>query len=154
MSTHTFLKCHIVFGTQYRRSLLHVKFRQELYAYIRGIINGEGGHFDTIGGIDDHVHILCGIPPRIAVSDMLRAIKSSSSKWINANQHCSVEFHWQRGFAAFSVSKSSMPNVAAYIARQEEHHRKKSFVDEYREFLVRHEIQTEDKYLFDDEHTG
>ena len=154
MSTHTFLKYHIVFGTQYRRPLLHVKFRKELYAYIGGIINGEGGHFDAIGGIDDHVHILCGIPPRIAVSDMLRVVKSSSSKWINDNRHCTTEFHWQRGFAAFSVSKSSMSDVRAYIARQEEHHRRRSFVEEYRELLIRHEIQFEEKYLFDDEHTG
>jgi hypothetical protein len=85
---------------------------------------------------------------------MLRAVKSSSSKWINDNRHCTTEFHWQRGFAAFSVSKSSMSDVRAYIARQEEHHRRRSFVDEYRELLIRHEIQFEEKYLFDDEHTG
>jgi putative transposase len=154
MSTHTFLKYHIVFGTQFRRPLLKVKFRKELYAYIRGIINSEGGHFDAIGGIDDHVHILSGIPPRIAVSDMLRALKSSSSKWINDNRHCSGGFHWQRGFAAFTVSRSNMPDVAAYIARQEERHRVKSFVDEYRDLLIRHEIKFEERYLFDDEHTG
>ena len=123
MSTHTFLKYHIVFGTQHRRPLLQLKFRKELSECIRGIIHSEGGHLDAIGGIADHVHILCGIPPRIAVSNMLRAIKSSSSKSINENRHCSVEFHWQRGFAAFTVSKSNTPDVAAYIARQEEHHR-------------------------------
>jgi REP element-mobilizing transposase RayT len=134
--------------------LIHVNFRKELYAYISGIIKGEGGHFDAIGGIDNDVHILCGIPPRIAVSDMLRAIKSSSSKWINDNRHCSTEFQWQRGFAAFSVSKSNMSEVTAYLARQEEHHDRKSFVDEYRELLIRHEIQFEEKYLFDDEHAG
>lgn len=134
--------------------MIHVQFRKELYAYISGIINGEGGHFDAIGGIDDHVQILCGIPPRIAVSDMLRAIKSSSSKWINENRHGTTEFHWQRGFAAFSVSKSGMQDVLACIARQKEHHQRKSFVDEYREFLVRHEMQFDEKYLFDDKHFG
>jgi putative transposase len=154
MSTHTFLKYHIVFGTQYRRPLIHMKFRKELYAYIGGIINGEGGHSDAIGGVEDHVHILCGIPPRIAVSDMLRAIKASSSKWINENRHCTLEFHWQRGFAAFSVSRSNMPDVAAYIDCQEQHHHRKSFVDELRDLLIRHEIQFEEKYLFEHEHSA
>ena len=154
MTTYTCLKYHIVFGTQYRRPLIHARIRPELYAYIGGIINGEDGHLDAIGGVEDHVHIHCGIPARLAVSNMLRAVKSSSSKWINDNRLCMTEFRWQRGFAAFSVSKSSMPEVTRYLAGQEEHHRKISFADEYRALLIRHEIPFDEKYLFDDEHTG
>ena len=112
------------------------------------------GHLDAIRGVEDHVHILCGIPARLAVSNMLRAIKSSSSKWINDNRLCMTEFRWQRGFAAFSVSKSNMPEVTRYLAGQEEHHRKISFAEEYRALLIRHEIPFDEKYLFDDEHTG
>ncbi|MCA9009345.1 MAG: IS200/IS605 family transposase [Planctomycetaceae bacterium] len=154
MSTYTCLKYHLIFGTQYRRPLLLKPIRQELYAYIGGIIRDEGGNLDSIGGIEDHVHILCGIPPRIAVSNMLRAIKASSSKWINDNRRTTSEFRWQRGFAAFSVSKSKMPDVDCYIGNQEVHHLKISFEDEYRNFLIRHGIKFEEQYLFEDEHTG
>jgi len=80
MATYTCLKYHLVFGTQYRRPLLLKTMRKELYAYIGGIIRDEGGNLDSIGGIEDHIHILCGIPPRIAVSNMLRANKASSCK--------------------------------------------------------------------------
>jgi putative transposase len=128
--------------------------RQELYAYIGGIIRDEGGNLDSIGGIEDHMHILCGIPPRIAVSNMLRAIKASSSKWINDNRRTTSEFRWQRGFAAFSVSKSKMPDVDRYIENQEEHHSGISFEVEYRNFLIRHGITFDERYLFEDEHTG
>jgi len=154
MSTYTCLKYHIVFGTAYRRSLLHVDYRQDLYAYIGGIIRDEDGHLDSIGGVEDHIHILCGIPPRIAVSDMLRAITAGSSKWINEHRHCLVEFRWQRGFAAFSVSKSNMPEVTRYIDNQATHHHKTTFADEYRLLLVRHGIKFDEQYLFEDEHAG
>ena len=128
--------------------------RSELYAYIGGIIRDEGGNLDSIGGIEDHIHILCGIPARIAVSNMLRAIKASSSKWINDNQRTTSEFRWQRGFAAFTISKSDMPDVHRYIGNQEVHHLKISFEDEYRNFLIRHGITFEERYLFEDEHTS
>ncbi len=154
MSTYTCLKYHLIFGTQYRRPLLLKPMRPELYTYIGGIIRDEGGNLDSIGGIEDHVHILCGIPPRIAVSNMLRAMKASSSKWINDNRRTTSEFRWQRGFAAFSVSKSKMPDVDRYIENQEEHHSGISFEDEYRNFLIRHGITFDERYLFEDEHAG
>lgn len=154
MTTYTCLKYHVVFGTQYRRRLIHPGIQSELYAYIGGIIKGEGGHTDAIDGVEDHIHILCGIPARLAVSNMLRAIKSSSSKWINDHRHCPVEFKWQRGFAAFSVSKSNMPEVTRYIDGQELHHRKMTFADEYQALLIRHEIEFDQRYLFEDEHSG
>ena len=154
MTTYTCLKYHLVFGTQYRRALLLKPMRQDLYSYIGGIIRDEGGNLDSIGGIEDHIHILCGIPPRVAVSNMLRAIKASSSKWINENRRTESEFRWQRGFAAFSVSKSQMPAVDRYIGNQEEHHSKISFEDEYRNFLIRHGIKFEERFLFEDECSG
>lgn len=154
MATYTCLKYHLIFGTQYRRPLLLKPMRKELYAYIGGIIRDEGGNLDSIGGVEDHIHILCGIPPRIAVSNMLRAIKASSSKWINENRRTESEFRWQRGFAAFSVSKSKMPDVDCYIENQEEHHSKISFEDEYRNFLIRHGIKFEERFLFEDECSG
>jgi putative transposase len=125
-----------------------------LFAYIGGIIKAEGGTPDAIGGVADHMHILCGIPPRLAVSDLLRADKSSSSKWINDNRRSDIPFHWQRGFGAFTVSRSNLPEVSTYIARQDEHHRKLTFADELRALLLRHGIEFEERYLFDDEHAG
>lgn len=153
-TTYTCLKYHLIFGTQYRRPLLLKPMHAELYAYIGGIIRDEGGNLDSIGGIADHVNILCGIPPRFAVSNMLRAINASSSKWINDNRMTVAEFQWQRGSAAFSVSKSNMPDVERYIENQEEHHHKISFEGEYRNFFIRHGITFEERYLFEDEHTS
>ena len=153
MTTYNCLKYHIVFGTRYRRSLLLPQIRPDLYSYIGGILRSEGGHLDSIGGVEDHVHILAGIPPRVAVSDMLRTIKAGSSKWMNENKHSSKGFEWQRGFGAFTVSKSNMSDESRYIENQDEHHRKSTFADEFRALLVRHEIVFEERYLFDDERT-
>jgi REP element-mobilizing transposase RayT len=104
MSTYTSLTCHFVFGTKFRMNRICPPFQQELYSYIGGIIRGERGHLIEIGGMPDHLHILAGIPPTIAVSDMRKRIKAKSSKWANEQDKLAERFEWQVGCGAFSVS--------------------------------------------------
>lgn len=154
MTTYTCLKYHIVFGTRYRRSLIMPELRSDLFACIGGIIRDEGGILDAAGGVDDHIHLLAGIPSKIAVSDMLRIIKAGSSKWINDNRRSQLHFEWQRCFGAFTVSKSGMPDVIQYIRNQAAHHSRMSFADEFRALLIRHGVSFDDKYLFELELSG
>ena len=102
----------------------------------------------AIGGVEDHVHILFGMNPTIALSDLVRDIKASSSKFINEGNFVRGKFYWQEGFGAFSYSRSQIDAVAKYILNQEEHHSRKSFKDEFIAFLDRFEIEYDDRYLF------
>ena len=154
MSTFTSLTYHIVFGTKYRRLHITRNVQNDLYSYIGGIVRDERGHLLEIGGVEDHVHILADLSPAVAVSVMLRQIKAGSSKWLNERDDVNGRFEWQTGYGAFTVSQSQVPVVRRYIQGQEEHHRTRSFKEEYIEFLKRHGINFEERYLFDDEHHG
>lgn len=150
--THTNLLFHIVYSTKYRRNLITPDISERLFEYTGGIIREQKGILLAIGGMPDHIHILAKLSPTIAVSDVLRIIKTNSSKWFNDTFKRETKFHWQTGFGAFSVSKSDEPIVANYIRTQREHHRKMTFRDEYLLILQRHEIDFEEKYLFEEEH--
>jgi REP element-mobilizing transposase RayT len=154
MSTFTNLTYHVIFSTKYRRDSVVGQFREELYAYIGGIIRGEKGHVIEIGGMPDHIHILTGFSPTIAVSDMLRRIKAKSSKWANAEKNLAARFEWQSGYGAFTVSQSQIPAVRKYIREQEEHHRHRTFKDEFVDMLERHGIEFDPQYVFEREHVG
>jgi REP element-mobilizing transposase RayT len=105
-----------------------------------GIAKEYGIHVDAIGGTRDHVHILMSLPPRLAVANVVRVLKANSSKWMNEEGHL---FAWQQGYGVYSVSVSNVETVKGYIGRQEEHHSKKSYQEEFGEFLKRHGIETE-----------
>lgn len=152
--TYTSLNYHLIFSTKYRRKLISPDFRESLYQYIGGIIRDKGGVQLEIGGIEDHVHILVGIPPTIAVSDMLKFIKANSSKWVNETDRPEGKFAWQPGFGAFTVSYSQQPIVRKYIQNQAEHHRKKSFMEEFIQILKSHQIQYDPRFVFEEEHYG
>lgn len=147
-STLTNLIFHVVFSTKNRERIINDDVRKKLYQYMGGIIKGEGGTSLSIGGTTDHVHLLLKIPASIALSDMLRKLKSNSSKWINEQQFFGFSFSWQRGYAAFSVSRSMLGSVSAYIENQEEHHRKASFKEELIAFLEKHGIEYDERYVF------
>jgi putative transposase len=147
-STYTNLLYHIVFSTKERQPLVTPDIKDELYHYIGGIIRAEGGTQLEIGGIDDHVHILAKLKPAVAVSDALRLIKANSSKWANEGKS-KTRFAWQEGFAAFSVSESQVETVSQYIRNQEEHHRGKTYQQEFVELLDRHGVEYDPKYLWD-----
>jgi REP-associated tyrosine transposase len=153
-STFTNLNYHLIFGTRYRRPLITEQWESDLYNYIAGIINNHDGVALEINGMPDHIHILCGLKPTMCVADTIRLVKSNSSKWVNERDTGKRRFEWQVGYAAFSVSYSNRSAVRQYIRDQKEHHAKRSFGDEYIEFLKRHGISFEPKYLFEEEHVG
>ena len=114
-----------------------------------GIIKGENGDLLAAGGTDDHVHLLLSLHPQTSVADAMRLVKTNSSKWIHGDFPDKAKFAWQPGYGAFSVSKSHVDNVTQYIANQEEHHKRLSFQDEFIEFLKRHEIEFDARYLWE-----
>ena len=151
MSTFTNLLLHIIYSTKYRKPTIHTEWQDDLYGYIGGIVRDQKGKLLKIGGVEDHVHLLAKLGPTIAISDVLRKIKSNSSKWINERSDVSRKFEWQSGYAAFSVSESKLPAVSEYIANQAEHHRKKTFEEELLAILKKHNIEFDMRYVFEQE---
>ncbi len=154
MSTFTKLTYHIVFATKHRAPMITNDIQGRLYEYIGGIIRAKNGHLIEIGGVTDHVHIATHLSPKFAVSDVIRDIKGSSSMWMNSEKLAQGHFEWQKGYGAFTVSHSNLDSVQRYIQNQEEHHRRRTFEDEYIEFLNRHQIAFKREYLFEEEHHG
>ena len=126
---------HLIFGTKDCRPWIREPDR--MHACMIGIAKEYAIDVLAIGGTDDHVHLLMTLPPKIAVAHAVRVIKANSSKWMNESGHL---FAWQQGYGVFSVSASNVATVCEYIARQSEHHRTRSFQDEFREFLHKHGI--------------
>ena len=139
----------IVFAVQGKQNLINEKIRERIEKYICGIISNNQSKPISIYCNPDHVHILIGLHPSISISDMARDIKSSSSKWINDNKWVKGRFQWQEGYGAFTYSKSQIDSVVKYILNQPEHHKKKSFKEEYLDILHKLDILYDDKYLFE-----
>jgi len=147
-NTYTQIHIHTVFAVQNRESLIDESWREQLYQYITAIIQNHGHKVLATGGTADHVHILIGLRPTQALSDLMRDVKRNTSEWINRQRFTNGRFEWQEGFGAFSYSKSQIPVVARYIENQKEHHAKKSFLDEYRTMLEKFEIEYDNRYVF------
>ena len=154
MSTFTKLIYHVVFSTKYRRKLIFGSFGERLYEYIGGVIRAQNGHLIEIGGVEDHVHLLVNLPPTKSISDTIREIKANASKWSNELPDTTYRFEWQKGYGAFTVSYSQVDSVRHYIQNQREHHRIKTFEEEYTVFLEKHNIEFDRQYLFEAEHYG
>lgn len=146
--TFTNLLTHLVFSTKNREPFVVPELKSELYAYLGGLTKELKGKAYSIGGYDDHVHMLVNLPPVISISDALRFIKSNSSKWLH-EKWPHKPFAWQPGYGAFSVSKSNVGDVCQYIANQEEHHRRVSFEEEFVRFLQRHDLPFDDPHIWD-----
>jgi len=147
-NTYHQLYIQIVFAVKARRNFIKESFREELQQYISGIISGQKQKLYAIYCMPDHTHILVSINPDIAISDLVRDIKSNSSSFINKKEFAKA-FSWQQGFGAFSYSKSQAKNVVNYILKQPEHHQRNTFRKEYIEFLEKFEITYDEKYLFE-----
>ena len=130
-NTYTQIHIQAVFAVQNRQSLIQLKFKEELYKYITGIIQIHEHKVLQINGMPDHVHILFGMRPTQALSELMKQIKQDSSKWINNKGLLPGKFSWQAGYGAFSYSKSQIPDVVKYIQNQERHHQKLTFQEEY-----------------------
>ena len=150
-NTYTQLYFHIVFAVKGRSNYISEQWKDELYKYISGIIANKDQKLMIVNGVPNHIHLLIGTKPNCNLSDLIRDIKANSSKWINEKKFTKFHFEWQTGFGAFTVSQSGVPNVIEYIKNQEEHHRKKTFKEEYVEFLKAYQIDFKDEYLFDKE---
>lgn len=147
-NTYTQIHIQAVFCVQDRDCIIKKSWRDELYKYITGIIQNHGHKVLGINGMPDHIHIFFGMRPTQSVSDLLQDIKGSSSQWINQKGFVRGKFSWQEGYGAFSYSKSHVDNVIEYIKNQEVHHRKKSFVEEYHDFLKKFEVDFDERYIF------
>ena len=142
------LLVHSIFSTKDRRPFLRSKeLRNEIYAYMAGILKNLECHPIKIGGVEDHAHILCSLSKNMAFSELIGRVKGSSSKRLK--EKGVHGFAWQNGYGAFSVSESNVEAVIAYIADQAEHHRKFSFQEEIRELLKRHRVSFDERYLWD-----
>ncbi len=139
----------IVFAVKGRQSLIQQSWEEELYKYITGIIQNKGQKMLAINGMPDHIHILVGMKPSCNLSDLVREIKKASNGFINDKKFCQYKFEWQEGYGAFSYSHSALDSVIEYIFNQKKHHQKKSFRNEYIDFLKKFEVEFKEEYLFD-----
>lgn len=145
--TYTRLLYHIVFSTKNRKQLIAPDVQPRLHEYMGGIVRAMDGTALMIGGVDDHVHMLVRWRTDESLATLLRTVKSRSSAWVHETFDELRTFAWQEGYAAFTVSQSQAAAVAGYIAGQVEHHRERSFEEELREFLQRHEVEFDERYL-------
>ena len=146
--SYTNLIYHIVFSTKDRQPLITNQHKERLYEYIGGTIRGLGGILLAINGMPDHVHVLAKLRPDKAVAAVLRDLKANSSGWMHDVFPDLLEFKWQRGYGAFTVSASQIERVAKYIADQEMHHAKQPFRDEFVGLLKVNEVEFDEEYLF------
>ena len=146
--TFTHLLTHVIFSTKERRPLLKAEFRPRLFAYMGGIIRDLGGKALIINGTSDHMHVLVSMPATIPIAEMMRVVKSKSSRWVHEQFSSESGFTWQAGYGAFSVSHSNAEAVKHYIADQEAHHRKVSFQDELLSLLRKNGLEYDERYIW------
>lgn len=141
---------HIIFSTKNREALLQDKeFRAKAHAYLAGICKNLGCPALVIGGVEDHVHILCRLGKTIEIATLVRELKRDSSKWIKENNTALDDFHWQAGYGAFSVSPSHIDALVKYIRNQEEHHHRESFQDEFRWICKKYGVEFDERYVWE-----
>ncbi len=146
-NSYTSLNYHVIFSTRDRAPHIAADLGARLFEYIGGIVREQGGRLLGAGGTLDHVHLLMSLHPQRSLSDVLRELKAGSSRWVHETQPDKMEFAWQDGYGAFSVSQSNLDQVKAYISKQDEHHRRKSYQEEFVEFLRRHDIPYDERYV-------
>jgi len=150
MSTYSSLYYHFVFSTKNRAPLITADLATELYPYLGGILKKLNGSPLEINGIEDHVHLLALLRTRESIADVLQKLKGSSSRWINTKmRRLKGKFAWQKGYGAFTVSKSQVPRVRRYIQNQKVHHKSQTYKDEFRELLRRHGVEFDERYMWE-----
>lgn len=148
-STFSQIYIQIVFAVKGRESLIDYSWEEDLYKYISGIVQNKGQKMLAINGMPDHIHIFIGMKPTCCLSDLVREIKKASNEYIKEKKFKRGNFQWQEGFGAFSYSHSNIDNVIKYILNQKEHHKTKTFKEEYHDFLEKFEIEFKEEYLFE-----
>ena len=148
-NTYSQIYIQIVFTVKGRQNLIPKQHREELHKYITGVVSKRNQKLLSVFAMPDHIHLLIGLKPAISIAELVRDIKAGSSKFINDSNWIRGKFAWQEGYGAFSYSKSQIDRVIHYIQNQENHHKKKSFKDEYLDFLKKFEVDYNEKYLFE-----
>jgi putative transposase len=146
-STHTSLHYHLVFSTKDRVPMIGRDWRDNLHAYLGGIVRNLNGVAVAVGGTEDHIHMLIGLKPTHCLSDILRDIKKGSSEWAH-EEFGKRLFSWQPGYGAYTVSPSNIERVRQYILHQEEHHKRKTFQEEYVEMLEGGVVEYDERFLW------
>ncbi|HAF15128.1 MAG TPA: IS200/IS605 family transposase [Blastocatellia bacterium] len=147
-NTYTSLHYHVIFSTKNREPWLVPDIEERVWAYVGGIARAHKMMALQVGGIEDHIHALVTAPATLAPSQIAQFLKGDSSKWIHDEFPALRNFGWQDGYGAFTASKSNLPAIVRYIQTQREHHRNRTFQEEYREFLQQHGIQYDERYLW------
>lgn len=145
--THTNLLVHSVFSTQGHLPQITGEVKAQLFSYMGGLVKELKGMPIIINGMSDHVHLLILLPPNVCISDAMRFVKANSSRWVG--EKFGMKFAWQRGFGAFSVSRSNVDAVARYIKDQEEHHKRFDFKTEFISLLDKNDVEYDERYLWD-----
>ena len=148
-NTYTQINMHVVFSVKGRENILSVKIRPDIFKYISGILSNIEQFPLAVNGYKDHVHLFFEMQPTKSLSDIVRVVKTNSSKWINENRFVAGKFLWQEGYGGFSYSRSQRNNVIQYIIKQEEHHKVRTFKEEYLDLLKRFEINFDEQYIFE-----
>ena len=143
------LYVQIVFSVKKRESLIPIKHKEEIHKYITGIVKNNKCKMIAINSVEDHIHIFVGIHPTISVSNLVKDIKTSTTEFIKDKRWIKFKFNWQDGYGAFSYSRSHIDKVVKYIENQEIHHKKKSYAEEYKEFMEKFGVEYDEKYLLD-----
>ena len=147
-NTYTQLHIQFVFAVKYRKAMISREWKDQLHKYLTAIFQNNKHKMLQINSEPDHIHIFIGMRPHQSISELMQIIKTASSKWINEKELCSMKFSWQEGYGAFSYAKSQVKNVIEYIRNQETHHKKESFLDEYRRHLTDFEIEWKEEFIF------
>lgn len=147
-NTYTQIHIQFVFAVKYRAALIEKDWKERLHQYITGIFHDNDHKMLQINSMPDHIHIFIGMRPHQSISSLMQNVKTESSKWIKEQNLCSYPFAWQKGYGAFSYAKSQVNDVIRYVQNQEIHHRKETFLNEYRKFLNAFEIEWDEKYIF------
>lgn len=147
-NTYTQLHIQFVFAVKNRMSLIQSSWEEELFKYTTGIVKNHKHKMIAINGMPDHIHLFVGLHPTQSISNLMQVVKGESSEWINKRGFVKGKFQWQEGYGAFSYGHSQINQVFNYVMNQKEHHKKKSFLEEYTELLQKFEVSFDPKYIF------
>ena len=146
---HLSLLVHLVWSTAGRQPWIDAEWRARLYSFLGGVMEHKGAKLICAGGVSDHVHLYTSLPSTVTTAEMVGALKANSSRWVHETFPNRRAFAWQKGYGAFSVSKSVEAQLIKYIANQEEHHRRRHFKEEFLILLEKHGVEYDERYLWD-----
>ncbi|WP_207491996.1 IS200/IS605 family transposase [Aridibaculum aurantiacum] len=148
-NTYTQLYIQLVFAVQGRQNLIAKQHRQTIHKYVTQVVQADGNKMLAVYCMPDHLHMLVGLNPEVSISNLVLDVKRATTNFINRDHIIGNHFHWQKGYGAFSYSRSSINSVVQYILNQEQHHQKITFHEEYIQFLKKYNVQYDEKYLFE-----